>query len=344
MNRIAPHFHMLISLLAAILWPTSATAQLVNIQAARTIHCQCDDERPTVVTGVAMTPNGQSIIAATDDHAVSVWEASTGQLQHRFVGHSDWTRAVAFSSDASFFASGANDRTICLWDVALQQPVTRLPALEGAIASVGIHGNGQQIAVVGFARTLHVVNASTGQITQEYECAGDDQRAVVFSPDGIRMAAAGRNGRIRVWNVLSGTQERDIETDGRPVRTLVFSPDSRQLAAAGDGPKLRLFDAATGVEKSSLDVRPAKIFVLAFMDNQRLASAGSDNQIRLWDLDSGQPTALLVGHTGTVTSLATSADGTVLVSGSYDTTVRIWELGGRQQQGTASRYGAPPVR
>jgi WD40 repeat protein len=34
----------------------------------------------------------------------------------------------------------------------------------------------------------------------------------------------------------------------------------------------------------------------------------------------------LVGHTGSVASLATNACGTLLVSGSYDTTLRVWEL------------------
>jgi WD40 repeat protein len=212
------------------------------------------------------------------------------------------------------------------------------------VSCVRIHGNGQQVAVVGFANTLQVINTSTGQITQEYECAGHDQRAVAFSPDGIRMAAAGRNGRIRVWNLLTGAQDRDIETDGRLVRTLAFSRDSRAIAAAGDGTKIRLYDAATGLEKVAFDARPAKVFALVFLSDRQLASAGSDNQILLWDLESGQQAAQLVGHTGTVTSLATTTAGTMLVSGSYDTTVRIWELGGRMQPITATRYGAPSAR
>jgi WD40 repeat protein len=34
----------------------------------------------------------------------------------------------------------------------------------------------------------------------------------------------------------------------------------------------------------------------------------------------------LEGHTGTVAALACDATGRVLVSGSYDTTIRIWNL------------------
>jgi WD40 repeat protein len=37
-------------------------------------------------------------------------------------------------------------------------------------------------------------------------------------------------------------------------------------------------------------------------------------------------TSQLEGHTGTVAALACDSSGCVLVSGSYDTTVRVWQL------------------
>jgi WD40 repeat protein len=140
------------------------------------------------------------------------------------------------------------------------------------------------------------------------------------------MAVAGRNGQIRVWNVNDGSQERDIETDGRRIRTLAFSPDGRWLAAAGNSPAIHVFDVANGQSVMTLDARPAKVYVLLFVDNRRLATGGTDNRVRIWDLDSRAVIAELLGHTGTVAALACDASSTVLVSGSYDTTLRIWNL------------------
>jgi WD40 repeat protein len=300
------------------------------INPARVIECRAEgDGRPTVVTGVALTPNGQTVVAATDDHTVSLWDADTGELQHRFVGHGDWVRAVAISTDGLLVASGANDHTVCLWDLARRERLSQLPACEGAIACVRAHANGQQFAVVGLAESLQIVNVSSGQITQRHDCAGDDQRAVAFSPDGIRLAAAGRKGRIRIWNVAGGAHERDVETGGRPIRTLDFSPDGRTLVAAGDAPNAIALDTATGQTIRSLNVRPAKVYAAVFIDNQQIATAGSDNRIRIWNLQSGELTAELVGHTGTVAALGIGANGQRLVSGSYDTTVRVWNLTAR---------------
>ncbi|KAJ2807985.1 WD repeat protein Lub1 [Coemansia guatemalensis] len=59
-----------------------------------------------------------------------------------------------------------------------------------------------------------------------------------------------------------------------------------------------------------------------------IATGGSDKRICLWDVeDLTAPTAVLEGHTDNVCALAASADGRVLVSGSWDCTARVWTDG-----------------
>jgi WD40 repeat protein len=167
---------------------------------------------------------------------------------------------------------------------------------------------------------------------------------VTFSPDGRRLAVAGRNGLIRIWNTTSGAQERDIATDGRRIRALAFSPDGRWLAAAGTSPSVRILDSTTGEVIMTLSTRPAKNFALLFLDNNRLATGGTDNRIAIWDLAARQVVSQLVGHTGTVATLACDSRGTTLVSGSYDTTIRIWDLTAGTAPATAARGTTDSVR
>ena len=58
-------------------------------------------------------------------------------------------------------------------------------------------------------------------------------------------------------------------------------------------------------------------------DGTRLAAAGSLG-IWLYDVHTGAEVALLTGHTGGVSSVAFSSDEQMLVSGSWDKTVRLW--------------------
>jgi WD40 repeat protein len=307
------------------------------IRTSRVIQCECGNEKPSVVTGVTITPDGQTIAAATDDHRVLIWDAATAQLKGHLDGHADWVRSVVLSDDGNTAASGGGDRALRLWNLSEQQSLLELPDCQKTVAAVCFHPNSQQLAVAGFSNSLKIVNTSTGQISQELACPCADVRTVAFSPDGARMAVAGRNGMVRVWNVANGAQERDIATDGRPIRALAFSPDGRWLAAAGNSTTIRVLDTASGEVAMTLSTRPAKVYALLFIDNGRLATGGTDNCIWLWDLQNRQATSQLVGHTGTVAALACDAGGTTLVSGSYDTTVRIWDVAGGKAPVTASR-------
>ena len=60
-------------------------------------------------------------------------------------------------------------------------------------------------------------------------------------------------------------------------------------------------------------------------DGAQLASGGVDKTVRLWDVATRQPVAVLRGHGGIVTRVAYSADGRLLASASEDKTVRLWD-------------------
>ncbi|MBT9313445.1 WD40 repeat domain-containing protein, partial [Leptothoe kymatousa] len=64
-------------------------------------------------------------------------------------------------------------------------------------------------------------------------------------------------------------------------------------------------------------------------DGTQVVTASDDGTARLWDLQSGESTAL-EGHEGGVFHASFSADGTQVVTASEDGTARLWDLKGRQ--------------
>jgi hypothetical protein len=61
-------------------------------------------------------------------------------------------------------------------------------------------------------------------------------------------------------------------------------------------------------------------------DGKRSITGGSDNTVRLWDIETGRCLRVFEGHTGEVSSVAWSANERQISSGARDNTVRLWDV------------------
>ena len=61
-------------------------------------------------------------------------------------------------------------------------------------------------------------------------------------------------------------------------------------------------------------------------DNSKFVSSGGDRSVFLWDVMTGSTIRRIAGHMGKINAVEFNDDASVVVSGSYDSTVRIWDL------------------
>ena len=110
---------------------------------------------------------------------------------------------------------------------------------------------------------------------------------------------------------------------------LAFSPDSRRLVAAGEEHTVKIWDVQTGRELQTLRGHSGDVWAAAFSPDpggRSVASTGEDSTVKLWDSHTGTLVRSFRGHTGLVTSIAFSPEGRLLLSGSRDKTVKVWDL------------------
>jgi hypothetical protein len=96
---------------------------------------------------------------------------------------------------------------------------------------------------------------------------------------------------------------RSTLNHGEDVACLAFSPDGKLLAAANHYNAFR--NSTPGPE--SLDLKLPQ------------------PHVHLWDLTAGKEIQTLKGHKGPISALAFSPDGKLLATGSYDTTILLWD-------------------
>jgi WD40 repeat protein/serine/threonine protein kinase len=161
--------------------------------------------------------------------------------------------------------------------------------------------------------------------------------AVCLNADGDRLLSASDDGTLCLWDVRSARMLRSLEGHTERVSAACMNADGSVALSGSDDFSLRLWEVRTGRCLRVLPTAGGVFSVAINADGSRAvsASSSSDNflgidntEIRVWDLDRERRLALLEGHTNAAKSIAISADGRWIASGSDDQTVRVWDATG----------------
>jgi WD40 repeat protein len=207
----------------------------------------------------------------------------------------------------------------------------------GGVLAVAFHPDGTRVASGDVNGEVCLWQITNGQKLQTYLGHTNWIWSVAFSPDGQLLASSGDDHTIRLWDVPTGQCLSILSEHTNWVRSTAFSPNGQILASASHDRTVRLWDINTERVIQVLQGHTAEVWSVAFSsDGHYLASSGDDRTIRLWDVQSGTCLKVLEGHADSIWSVAFSSISTqisseyeqniVLVSGSIDHTIKIWDV------------------
>jgi WD40 repeat protein/serine/threonine protein kinase len=281
-------------------------------------------ERKAYLYDLALSPNGQTLAAASQTDLVYLLDTTT--LSMRVLrGHEDQVLAVAFSPDGAQLASTSWDGEVRLWQ--LDSNRSRVVGRhDNAVLSVAFHPEGNTLATTGWDETVRLWKLPSGAPKQVLQ-HGARARVVRFSPDGSWLAAGGAGGLLHLWRAGSWGDRRTFDLEHGSVDALDFAPGSSNLAVGHGAGVIRVLEIPTGKERKLLAGHAGAVHSVQYSpQGQRLASAGFDWTARVWDLQSGQSVRTFQHGRKQLEDALFTPDGKALVT-SDDRTMRAWALG-----------------
>lgn len=153
---------------------------------------------------------------------------------------------------------------------------------------------------------------------------------VQWSPHGHYFATAGRDKVLRIWAQDRVTSLRECVGHDDSISAITWHPNGLYVFSVSDmtDKSIRMWSIATGECVRVMTGHTEDVGALECAPNGKiLASADWGGNILFWDLENGTLIKKSRGHAKTgILSLSFSVDSNVLVSGSLDGTVRVWDV------------------
>lgn len=241
--------------------------------------------------------------------------------------------ALRFSADGQLLLAGGKGGRVRLWDDGYQSFDLLSPGSD-AIHGIDLHplGRSALIATSGGPRMISLDTPGTtspiGPPTPRSTTAGQwitgDLVAIGF---GQRIKAEA--GALELWDLSTSTRKEPRFPAPQGIRTLTALPYKKWLAWSewGDkvqsGPRITLWEFASPTTTRIPLTQLATC--LSFHPGGSILALGSEWTVRLIDLDRRAERAVMKGHKGQVTGVAFHPEGNLVLSGSWDGSVRIWD-------------------
>ncbi|KAK9787622.1 hypothetical protein WJX73_001530 [Symbiochloris irregularis] len=150
---------------------------------------------------------------------------------------------------------------------------------------------------------------------------------LAFDRPGARVASGGDDKIIRIWDPADGRPIGSLEGMIETVTEVAFTSDSNTLLAAGTDKAVRVFNLETSRVRHTLTGHSGKVFSVACSpaDARAAASSGQERFVRLWDLHRGI-SSQSKGFTSTVYSLKYNLEGSMVICGHHNGTLRFWDF------------------
>jgi len=281
----------------------------------------------SLVMSCAFSPDGKTIISASKDYTLKLWNTKTGKEIRTFCGHTSYVFGCTFSPDGKWILSASNDKTLKLWDAETGKEIRTFTGHTAHVTCCAIYSNEKTILSASDDKTLKLWDTQTGKEIKTFTGHTDWVSYCTFSPDGNAILSASFDQTLKLWDIETGQEIRSFNGHNAHVSCCAFSHDGKIIISASSDKTLKLWDMKTGREIGIITGHLAPVTCCAFsVDGKFILSASDDKTLKLWNAQTGKEIRTFTGHTAHVTNCTFSPDGKTILSASWDGTLKMWDV------------------
>jgi len=276
---------------------------------------------------VRFNRDGEYCLSGGKDRSVCLWNPKKGARIKEYKGeHAYEVLDIRVVGDNSKFASCGGDRAAYLWDVATGNIIRKFRSHEAKINVMDFNKDESVLICGSYDTTISCWDLRSNSYKPLQTITGfkDSVSGVVSTDDSI--IASSVDGTLRQFDLRMG--ECVVDHVCRPITSLRLSTNKDCLLLGCLDSKIRLFDKASGEMLNSFKGHVNKDFPIGSLTTNtdaHVISGSEDNDVVIWDMIDAKMVHRLKGHSLPVCSVDYHPREQMLVSASFDGTIRSWQ-------------------
>lgn len=246
------------------------------------------------------------------------------KLMRVISGHLGWVRALAVEPNNQWFASGAGDRTIKIWDLASGNLRLTLTGHISTVRGLAISPRHPYLFSCGEDKMVKCWDLETNKVIRHYHGHLSGVYTLALHPTLDVLVTGGRDGVARVWDMRTRSNIHVLSGHKGTVSDLKCQEVDPQVITSSLDSTVRLWDLAAGKTMGVLTHHKKGVRALALHPKEFTFATGSTGSIKQWKCPEGAFMQNFEGHNAIINTLSVS-DENVLFSGADNGSMAFWD-------------------
>lgn len=276
------------------------------------------------ITDIHMVPNTSTLISASKDKTIKIWDINTNECIRTLEGHDDWVRFLTLSPDGTRLFSCSDDWNVRAWNFDTGQCEYILEGHTMPVLHVSTSPSHRFLFSTSRDRTIKIWDYQNGKLLSTLEGHEDWVNYFIPTPDGNKAISSSLDGDIRIWNVLGWRCTNTLKGHQGWVEFLYLTQDGSKIVSGSSDNTIKVWNFAEGTEEKSISTNTALTDMILTKDGKKVITATKDNTIRIWDLNSGECSKIIRDQNSITAKLALINNDEHIVSSSLKGDISIW--------------------
>ncbi|KAJ1621256.1 WD40-repeat-containing domain protein [Pavlovales sp. CCMP2436] len=246
------------------------------------------------------------------------------KLMRVISGHLGWVRTIAVDPTNEWFATGSNDRTIKIWDLASGSLKLTLTGHISTVRALCISDRHPYLFSAGDDKLVKCWDLEMNKAVRSYHGHLSGVYCASLHPTLDVLVTGGRDAAVRVWDVRTAAPVFVLGGHTNTVSAIVTQASEPQIISGSMDSTVRLWDLAAGKSRATLTNHKKSVRALALHPKEYTFMSGSADNLKKWKCPDGEFLQNLPGHNTIINSLTVNEDG-VMVSAGDNGTMLFWD-------------------